>query len=278
MTRTMAAVRAMAPMVSDLRSVSTMVAPVRGVPQLAEPDLPWTEVADVDLGTRGRLRVRHTPGLHEAGVPPVVLLHGVTLTADLNFFALADVVGARRPAIVFDLPNHGAGIRVRRFAFTDLADDVVAVLDRLGVPRAVLLGYSLGGITAMVTADRHPSRVAGIVVQAAAMRYGDGDRASAAGDGVRGRRAHRPPAPAPAGAECRDADAVGSGVSAAPATRGRRAARSASRRDRGRPRPARRRPRALCPSHGARTRPAGRADGRPTRPARRAGPDPGVTL
>lgn len=168
----MTAVRSVAPMVSDLRSVTTMLAPVRPVPQLAEPELPWTETTLVDLGARGRVTVRHTPGLHDSDVPPVVLLHGVTLTADLNFFALADVVGTRRPAIVFDLPNHGTGIRVRRFDFTDLADDIVAVLDHLGVPRAVLVGYSLGGITAMVTADRHPSRVAGIVVQAAAMRYG----------------------------------------------------------------------------------------------------------
>lgn len=168
----MTAVRSVAPMVSDLRSVTAMLSPVRPVPQLAEPDLPWTETTVVDLGARGRMTVRHTPGLHDADTLPVVLLHGVTLTADLNFFALADVVGRRRPAIVFDLPNHGAGISVRRFTFTDLADDIVAVLDQLGVPRAVLCGYSLGGITAMVTADRHPSRIAGIVVQAAAMRYG----------------------------------------------------------------------------------------------------------
>ena len=167
----MTAVRAVAPVVSDLRSVTTMLAPVRGVPQLAEPDLPWTETTVVDLGDRGRMTVRHTPGLRDTDRPPVVLLHGVTLTADLNFFALADVVGGRRAAIVFDLPNHGTGIRVRRFAFTDVADDIVAVLDHLGVPSAILCGYSLGGITAMVTADRHPSRVAGIVVQAAAMRY-----------------------------------------------------------------------------------------------------------
>ncbi|GAA2066158.1 hypothetical protein GCM10009722_30360 [Williamsia deligens] len=149
-----------------------MLAPVRGVPQLDPPTLPWTEITEVDLGPRGRLRVRHTPGLHDATQPPVVLLHGVTLTGDLNFFALADLFDGGRPAIVFDLPNHGDGIDVRRFVFTELADDIVAVLDHLGVSQAILCGYSLGGITAMVTADRHPSRIAGILVQAAAMRYG----------------------------------------------------------------------------------------------------------
>ncbi|WP_253660072.1 alpha/beta fold hydrolase [Williamsia maris] len=149
-----------------------MFAPTRAVPQLPAPVVPWTETTVVDLGERGRLTVRHTPGIAASTTMPVVLLHGITLVADVNFFALADLFGADRPAITFDLPNHGTGIRVDEFTFDAAADDVVAVLDQLGVERAVVCGYSLGGITAMVIADRHPRRVAGVVVQAAAMRYG----------------------------------------------------------------------------------------------------------
>ncbi|WP_415977275.1 alpha/beta fold hydrolase [Rhodococcus sp. 077-4] len=129
-------------------------------------------VTQVDLGRRGQLTVRHTPNIAASDAVPVVLLHGITLTADVNFFALADLFGPERPVIVFDLPNHGSGIRVDHFEFEDVADDVIAVLDRLGVQQATLCGYSLGGIVAMVTADRHPDRIAGLIVQAAAMRYG----------------------------------------------------------------------------------------------------------
>ncbi|MGF0313328.1 alpha/beta fold hydrolase [Rhodococcus sp. IEGM1428] len=75
-------------------------------------------------------------------------------------------------AIVFDLPNHGVGLSVEAFAFDDVADDIVAVLDRLGLPEVIVCGYSLGGICAMTFADRHPARTSGIVVQASAMRYG----------------------------------------------------------------------------------------------------------
>ncbi|GGF37554.1 alpha/beta fold hydrolase [Williamsia phyllosphaerae] len=157
---------------SDLRSVIAMFAPTRPVPQLPAPSVPWTEKTVVDLGERGRLTVRHTPGIETSPTMPVVLLHGITLVADVNFFALAELFGTDRPAIVFDLPNHGAGIRVDTFTFADAADDVIAVLDHLGVARAVVCGYSLGGITAMVVGDRHPQRIAGVVVQAAAMRYG----------------------------------------------------------------------------------------------------------
>ena len=43
------------------------------------------------------------------------------------------------------------------------ADDVVRLLDHLGVPRVHLLGASFGGLVAMVLAARHPQRVASLV-------------------------------------------------------------------------------------------------------------------
>ncbi|MGV8871251.1 MAG: alpha/beta fold hydrolase [Rhodococcus sp. (in: high G+C Gram-positive bacteria)] len=157
---------------SDLLRVVTMFLPVTRAPQQSPPQFPWSETSQVDLGPRGRLSIRHTPGIEVDERDPVVFLHGITLTGDANFAALADVVERCCPAIVFDAPNHGSGIAVEEFDFEDFADDIVAVLDQLGIGRAVLCGYSLGGITAMILADRHPTRVAGIVVQAAAMRYG----------------------------------------------------------------------------------------------------------
>ncbi|WP_080737438.1 alpha/beta fold hydrolase [Rhodococcoides fascians] len=167
---------AVAPLLSDSRSVAAMFSPLRTTPQLDAPSLPWTEITQVDLGHRGQLTVRHTPNIAASDTIPVVLLHGITLNADVNFFALADLFGPTRPVIVFDLPNHGRGIRLDHFTFEDVADDVIAVLDRLGVQEATLCGYSLGGIVSMVTADRHPDRAAGLIVQAAAMRYGVGIR------------------------------------------------------------------------------------------------------
>ena len=158
---------------ADLRSVRSMLASVPPVAQVPPPAVPWTESVGVELGRgRGTLTVRHTPGLSSSPGLPVVLLHGITLTADVNFYALAGLFGTDRPAIVFDLPNHPRGVRVETFTFEDVADDIVAVLDQLGVRAAVLCGYSLGGIAAMVTGDRHPDRSAGVIVQGSAMRYG----------------------------------------------------------------------------------------------------------
>lgn len=165
-------VRALKRAAGDLLSVAAMFAPVRSAAQAQPPALPWTETAVIDRGSRGGLQVRHTPGVGSDGRVPLVLLHGITWTADLNFFGLADLVGEGRSAIVFDAPNHGTGLSVDEFTFDDVADDIAAILDHFGVPQAIVCGYSLGGICAIVFGDRHPARAAGIIVQAAAMRYG----------------------------------------------------------------------------------------------------------
>jgi pimeloyl-ACP methyl ester carboxylesterase len=49
------------------------------------------------------------------------------------------------------------------YSLTDMADDVVAVLDDAGVDDAVVLGVSLGGMIAQATAIAHPSRVRALV-------------------------------------------------------------------------------------------------------------------
>jgi len=56
----------------------------------------------------------------------------------------------------------------RRLRLEDLADDVVAVADALGVDRFVPVGYSMGGAVAQLVWRRHPARVAGLVLCATA--------------------------------------------------------------------------------------------------------------
>ena len=61
----------------------------------------------------------------------------------------------------YDTRGHGRSpVPPGPYSIDDLADDLVALLDRLDVPRAHLVGLSLGGMTAMRVAGRHPDRVA----------------------------------------------------------------------------------------------------------------------
>lgn len=60
----------------------------------------------------------------------------------------------------YDTRGHGASpVPAGPYRIDDLADDVLGLLDRLGIERAHLVGLSLGGMTAMRLAARNPERV-----------------------------------------------------------------------------------------------------------------------
>jgi 3-oxoadipate enol-lactonase len=126
---------------------------------------------------RVRLVGRGTTWIRELGDPgcgpTVVLLHGLGATADLNFAALYPALFGRFHVVAPDLRGHGKGIRTPEpFGLATCADDVVSLLDVLGVEHAVLLGYSMGGPIALLGARRHPMRVRGLVLCATAACFG----------------------------------------------------------------------------------------------------------
>ena len=94
---------------------------------------------------------------------PLVFLHAFPF--DRRFFAdAAQRLSARARTVVPDLRGFGASDLGGAFALTDLADDVAAVLDQLGIERAVVAGISMGGYVALAFADRHPQRLLGLVL------------------------------------------------------------------------------------------------------------------
>jgi len=120
---------------------------------------------------RGEVFVRHAPRSGGDGVP-IVLLHGWMATADLNWFLLYDHLAARHAVVAPDLRGHGRGIRsFGAFSIEDCADDVAGVLRELGVERAVVVGYSMGGPVALEVWRRHPERVAGLVLEATGLQF-----------------------------------------------------------------------------------------------------------
>ena len=65
----------------------------------------------------------------------------------------------------YDTRGHGGSpVPPGPYTIDDLADDVVALLDRLGVARAHFVGLSLGGMTGMRLAARNPDRVDRLVL------------------------------------------------------------------------------------------------------------------
>ncbi|MGI9602704.1 MAG: alpha/beta fold hydrolase [Acidimicrobiales bacterium] len=97
--------------------------------------------------------------------PALVLLHGWTVTADLNWFTSYDALAEHHRVITIDHRGHGRGIRSRRpFRLADCADDAVAVADALGIDTFVPVGYSMGGPIALEMWRRHRHRVSGLVL------------------------------------------------------------------------------------------------------------------
>jgi 3-oxoadipate enol-lactonase len=118
----------------------------------------------------GRVVLRELPG--PSGAATVVLLHGLGVTADVNFFRCYAPLGERYHVLALDHRGHGYGLRTRRpFRLADCADDAVAVADALGVETFIPVGYSMGGAVAQLIWRRHPDRVRGLVLCATASTF-----------------------------------------------------------------------------------------------------------
>lgn len=99
----------------------------------------------------------------DADGPPLVLLHAFPLHAGMFDAMIADL-GPERPRVVCpDLRGFGRspGAPAGDAPSIDaMGDDVVGLLDRLGIDRAVVGGVSLGGYVVMALLRNHPDRVA----------------------------------------------------------------------------------------------------------------------
>jgi pimeloyl-ACP methyl ester carboxylesterase len=138
-------------------------------PPVAPPLLPGRVV---NLPGRGEVFVRDSGGTRTD--PAVLLLHGWTVSADLNFFPVYGRLAEAYRVIALDLRGHGRGMRsTEPFTLEDCADDAAALLDQIEVERVIAVGYSMGGPVAMLLARRHPGRVRALVMQATALEWRD---------------------------------------------------------------------------------------------------------
>ncbi len=130
------------------------------------PPLPPGRV--VELPGRGEIFVRDTG----TEAPAVLLLHGWTVSADLNFFTCFDELSRAYRVVAPDHRGHGRGLRAEQpFSLEDCADDAAALLRHLGLGPAVAVGYSMGGAVALLLWHRHPALVAGIVFSGTALEW-----------------------------------------------------------------------------------------------------------
>jgi len=98
---------------------------------------------------------------------PLLLLHGAYMTIDL-LGPIVPGLARSRQVIAVEQQGHGRTADVDRpITYEQLADDAAALLAHLGVDRADVMGYSMGGAVALQVAIRHPAVVRKLVVASA---------------------------------------------------------------------------------------------------------------
>jgi N-formylmaleamate deformylase len=88
--------------------------------------------------------------------PPLILLHGLTANGAC-WAALAHAVEGDYDVIMPDARGHGkSSVPDYGYRYEDLANDIVGLIQALRLPPPILIGHSMGGMTAAVVASRNP--------------------------------------------------------------------------------------------------------------------------
>lgn len=124
----------------------------------------------VELPGRGVTRMWEHPG--PPGSPTLMLAHGVTLTAALNWSFAMESLGRWFRVIAIDLCGHGESFPpAGRFSLEDCADDLAQLAAITGVRQLIAVGYSMGGLIAQLLYHRHRSLVSGLVLCSTARNF-----------------------------------------------------------------------------------------------------------
>jgi pimeloyl-ACP methyl ester carboxylesterase len=123
----------------------------------------------VEVGGLRQHVVELAPPTGVDNATPVVLLHGAGANLHDMRLALGERLAERRRVILVDRPGFGWSERGRRRELSSPAEQaamLAEVLDKLEVPRAIVVGHSWGGALALTFALDFPHRVAGLVLLA----------------------------------------------------------------------------------------------------------------
>ena len=99
--------------------------------------------------------------------PPVLLVHGLALGVELGWSGpILDSLASRYRVIALDLRGHGLSDKPRDAGAygSRMVQDLVNLLDHLGIERAHVVGYSLGAAITLKLLTTHPDRVSSAVI------------------------------------------------------------------------------------------------------------------
>ena len=99
---------------------------------------------------------------------PLILLHGLLLSQEMHRPLAEDLAARGNRVITLDLLGHGHSDRPRdmwRYSMATYGEQVVGLMDHLGIEQAVVMGTSLGANAALEVAAHNPERLRGLVIE-----------------------------------------------------------------------------------------------------------------
>ncbi len=96
--------------------------------------------------------------------PPLVLLHGLT-GSGACWTPVARALESEYDVVMPDARGHGnSSAPLHGYGYENHARDVIGVIQALGLDAPVLLGHSMGGMTAAVVASQMPADIPGVIL------------------------------------------------------------------------------------------------------------------
>jgi pimeloyl-ACP methyl ester carboxylesterase len=122
---------------------------------------PLGDFADVD---GARIHHVHVPAPANADLPPVVFIHGASANLRDQMLPLRPLLEGRAEMVFFDRPGFGWSERGQgNDTPSGQANTIAALMDRLGIEKAIIVGHSFGGAIAAAFAREHPDKTLGLV-------------------------------------------------------------------------------------------------------------------
>jgi 3-oxoadipate enol-lactonase len=107
----------------------------------------------------------HTENLNTTGaIEGIVFLHSLGTDHRMWKYQLEDLKGKRWVLIAPDARGHGKSSWNTGISLNLWVNDILQLIDFLGLQRVIICGVSMGGVQALAFAQRYPNRVSGLVL------------------------------------------------------------------------------------------------------------------
>jgi pimeloyl-ACP methyl ester carboxylesterase len=122
----------------------------------------------------------HVPAPENAGLPPIVFVHGASANLNDQMLPLRPLLEGRAELLFLDRPGHGWSGRGPGNNETQeaQAESIAALMRQLGIGKAIIVGHSFGGSVVAAFALAHPEMTEGLVFLAAATHPWPGGRSA----------------------------------------------------------------------------------------------------